>query len=180
MSNAQRRRTAQKTVRKKDVTGPIERESDRLLRIAAELGEERASRPLVGDWSVRDVIAHCVYWQLMLARMMGAPLPHPSWVPIAADEVELGRDELNRLTVEHYGRYSFDSLVADFVFTADLVRRTVIKMQEENLLVEAGAPWAEGTAVWEAIGGESHAHWKEHSDEIEAALAKQSAGVGSS
>ena len=175
MSNAQRRRGAQKRVRKKDVTGPIERESARLLRIVAELGEERASRPLVAGWSVRDVIAHCVYWQGMLARMMGAPLPHPNWLPLAADEAELGRDELNRRTVEHYATFSVDSVVADFVFTAGLVRRIVNEMQEENLMVEAGAPWAERTPVWEAIGGETHAHWKEHADEIEAALATQGA-----
>ncbi len=179
MSNAQRRRGAQKRVRKKDVTAPIERERARLLRIAAELGEERASRPLVGGWSVRDVIAHCVYWQGMLARMMGAPVPRPSWLPIDANEDELGRDELNRRTVEHYATFSLDSVVADFVFTADLVRRIVNEMQEENLMVDAGAPWVERTPVWEAIGGETHAHWKEHADEIEAALATGAAGRGS-
>lgn len=176
MSNAQRRRVARKRVRKRDVLGPLDRERARLLRIADDLGEERASQPIVGGWSVRDVLAHCVYWQGMLARMMGAPLALPSWLPRATSEYDLGRDELNRRTVEHYGGFAFDAVVADFGFTADLVRGIVSQMKEENLLMQAGPPWIGSTPVWEAIGSETYAHWNQHADEIEAALAKQGGG----
>ncbi len=163
--------TGRARARKADVIGPIERERDRLLRIAADLGEERSAVPLAGGWSVRDVIAHCVYWQGMLARMMGAPLPPPSWIPRWQSENEIGGEELNRLTVEHYRRVPLSTVLADFTFTSDVVRRIVDKMKEENLELEAGAPWEPGMRVWEAIASESHAHCKEHADEIEAAVA---------
>ena len=157
-------------IRKADVSGPIDRESARMLRIARELGEERASKPLEGGWSVRDVVAHCVYWQGMLARMMGAPLPPPSWIPRWQSEEQVGTDELNRLTVEHYRTFPYETLLADFRFTTDLVRRIVEEMKEENLIVEAGQPWGAGTKVHEAIAGETHDHWKEHLDAIEVAV----------
>lgn len=157
-------------VRKPDVIGALDRERERLLRIVGELGEERASRALLDDWSVRDVVAHCVYWQGMLARMMGARLPPPSWIPRWQSEEAVGTDELNRLTVEHYRRSPYETVLADFRFTADLVRGIVADMKEENLVLPAGSPWGEGTLVHEAIAGEAHGHWKEHADAIEAAL----------
>ena len=160
-----------KKVKTADVIGPIERESARLLKIARELGEERASKPVMDGWSVRDVVAHCVYWQGMLARLMGVrALPPPSWIPRWQSEQEIGTDELNRLTVEHYRRYPFDSLLEDFRFTADLVRRVVDEMKEENLMLPAGAPWGSDSLVWQAIASETHEHWKEHADAIELAV----------
>lgn len=100
MSKAQRRRDERKRVTKQDVIKPLEREGTRLIRLARDLDEEGVARPLVGGWSVRDVIAHCVYWQGMLSRMMGAPLPTPNWLPKFTAEADLGEDEVNRRTVE--------------------------------------------------------------------------------
>lgn len=160
-----------KSVKKADVVGPIEREGARLLRIARDLGEERASRPVMDGWSVRDVIAHCVYWQGMLARMMGVrALPPPSWIPRWQSEQQLGTDELNRLTVEHYRAVAFGSVLEDFRFTADLVKGVIDAMKEENLTLPAGDPWGPDALVWQAIASETHDHWKEHADMIELAI----------
>ncbi|MBU6423358.1 MAG: maleylpyruvate isomerase N-terminal domain-containing protein [Chloroflexi bacterium] len=163
--------TKAKRVTKDAVVAPIEREKGRLLRLAQDLGEERAARPVVGEWAVRDVVAHCVYWQGMLARMMGAPLPPPSWIPRWQSEHEIGGETINRLTVEHYRRIPYPTLLADFAFTADVVCQIVREMKEENLLVEAGAPWDPGTPVWQAIASESSEHCREHTDELEKATA---------
>ena len=158
-------------VARANVAAAIDRESARLLGIMRELGEERASAPLLGEWSVRDVVAHCIYWQGMLARMMGAQLMPPTWIPRWQSEHEVGGDELNRLTVEHYRRGPLDRVFDDFAFTAKVVRDVVSGMKEENLLLPAGDPWPEGTPVWKAIEGETHGHWKEHIAELEKALA---------
>jgi hypothetical protein len=160
-----------KRVRKADVIEALDREGARLIGLAKDLGEERASRPAVDSWSVRDVIAHCVYWQGMLARLMGVrDLPPPSWIPRWQSEQELGEDELNRLTVEHFRRYPFEDLLREFSFTADLVRRVVSEMKEENLMLPAGDPWGPDSLVWQAIASETHAHWKEHADAVEGAV----------
>lgn len=150
--------------------GKLERERARLIGIVERLGEDGASRPVLGEWSARDVIAHCVYWQGMLSRMMGSTLRAPQWIPRWQSESELGTDELNRLTVEHYRRTPFDTLLSDFRFTADTVERIVTEMKEESLDLPAGQPWDEGAKVHEAISGETHGHWKEHADELEASL----------
>jgi uncharacterized protein DUF1706 len=170
------RSTARARVTKDEVIAPVEREKERLLRIAHDLGE-RARTPVVDEWSALDVIAHLVYWQGMLARMMGAPLPPPSWVPRWQSEHEVGADELNKLTVEHYRRMPDATVLADFAFTADVVCKVVREMKEENLLLEAGAPWQPGTLVWQAISGESSGHAKEHADALEAALASGAASA---
>jgi hypothetical protein len=162
--------TAKERVRKADVTAALDRESARLVRIVTGAAEEGAAQPVVGGWSARDVLAHCVYWQGMLARMMGAALPPPAWIPRWQSEDQVGTDELNRLTVEHYRPIAFGRLMADFEFTKDLVKRIVADMKEENLSTLAGAPWDAGTLVWQAIAGETHGHWKEHADELEKAL----------
>lgn len=165
--------SAAKRVRKKDVAGAIDKEKKRLLSIVRKLRPEEAARPLIDGWSAQDVVAHCVYWQGMLARMMGAPLPPPSWIPRTTTERELGTDELNRLTVERYRSFELDKVLDDFSFTADLVKRIVSEMKEANLTLPAGEPWGEGTQVHQAIAGESHGHWKEHSDELEKALGRR-------
>ena len=107
----------------------------------------------------------------------GPPLPPPNWISRTQNEAALGTDELNRRTVEHYRHASFEAVLGDFEFTADLVRRIVAEMKEENLMLPAGEPWAEGTLVWEAILGESHGHWLQHADELEAALGRGPARV---
>ena len=157
-------------IRKEDVTSALDREGARIIGLVRGLGEERASARAVGDWSPRDVLAHCIYWQGMLARMMGARLLPPSWIPRWQSEHELGGDELNRLTVEHYRRGPIDRVFEDFAFTANVVRDVVSGMKEENLLLPAGDPWDKGTPVWKAIEGETHGHWKEHATELERAL----------
>jgi hypothetical protein len=165
-----------KRVTKADVVEALDREGARLLGIARGLGEERASGPIVGGWSARDVVAHCIYWQGMLARLMGVRhLPPPNWIPRWQSEQELGEDELNRLTVEHFKRYPFEDLLREFSFTADLVRRVVNEMKEENLVLPAGDPWGPDAQVWQAIASETHAHWKEHSDAIQARIAAAAA-----
>jgi uncharacterized protein DUF1706 len=157
-------------IRKADVTAALDREGARIMTLVRGLDEERVAAPTVGDWSPRDVLAHCVYWQGMLARMMGASLPPPSWIPRWQSEHEVGGDELNRLTVEHYRRVPLDRVFDDFTFTARVVRDVVSNMKEENLLLPAGDPWPAGTPVWKAIAGETHGHWKEHAEELERAL----------
>ena len=158
-------------IRKEDVAAALDREGARLLALVRGLGEERASARTVGDWSPRDVLAHCVYWQGMLARMMGAPVPPPAWIPRWQSENDVGGDELNRLTVEHYRRVALEGVLEDFTFTARVVRDVVSGMKEENLLLPAGEPWEPGTPVWKAIEGETHGHWKEHAEQLERALA---------
>lgn len=157
-------------IRKADVTAALDREGGRLLSLVRGLGEERASARAVGDWSARDMLAHCIYWQGMLARMMGAPLPPPTWIPRWQSENDVGTDELNRLTVEHYRGAPLDRVFDDFAFTTRVVRDVVSGMKEENLLLPAGEPWEAGTPVWKAIEGETHGHWREHAVELERAL----------
>jgi hypothetical protein len=161
-----------KAVTTREVLDALEKQSARLLSIVADLGEERASRVVVGEWSARDVLAHCVYWTGMLARMMGVrSYPPPAWIPRWQAEDQLGTDELNRLTVEHYRRTPLRTVLDDFRFTKQLVVDVVDFMKPENLLLPAGAPWGEGTKVWEAIASETHDHWRQHADELEKVLA---------
>jgi hypothetical protein len=157
-------------IRKDDVTAALDREGARLIGLVRGLPPERVAARAVGDWSPRDVLAHCVYWQGMLARMMGAPLPAPTWIPRWQSEDQVGQDELNRLTVEHYRSVPLERLFEDFDFTARVVRDVVSNMKEENLLLPAGDPWEAGTPVWKAIEGETHGHWREHAVRLQRAL----------
>ncbi|MBI2773184.1 MAG: ClbS/DfsB family four-helix bundle protein [Chloroflexi bacterium] len=160
-----------KAITTRGVLDALETQGARLLKVVEGLGEERASKPIVGEWSARDVLAHCIYWTGMLARMMGVRgYPPPAWIPRWQAEAQLGTDELNRLTVEHYRKGPFQTVVDDFRFTKGLVRDVVDFMKEENLLLPAGAPWGEGTKVWEAIASETHDHWRQHAEELEKAL----------
>jgi uncharacterized protein DUF1706 len=152
--------------RKADIERAIREQADRLAALATG---PRASEVVAGTWTARDILAHAVYWQAMLARMMGSPLHAPGWIPRGTDEHELGTDELNRLAVEHYRDIADETLLRDFTFTAELVTRIVRDMKEENLALEAGTPWPAGTTVAKAIEGETYGHWREHADEIEAA-----------
>ncbi len=164
-----------RTPPKSAVLAALDREQERLLRILERLGQDRAGETIVGEWSAGDVVAHCVYWTGMLARMMGAPLPPPSWIPRWQSEHEVGTDELNRLTAQHYRRTPYATLLADFRFTAKTVRDIVANMHAANLGLPAGQPWDAGTTVAGAIEGETYGHWKEHADELAAALRARSA-----
>src|SRR5712691_1210458 len=84
-----------KSATQKEVIANSRADIARLLAAVAALGLERFARPVVGEWSAKDVLAHIAAWDRALARGMQELLA--GLRPEFASYVE---DEFNARTIE--------------------------------------------------------------------------------
>ncbi len=97
-----------KSATKKEVIANYRADIARLLAAVAALGLERFDRPVVGEWSAKDVLAHIAAWDRALARGMQELLAGRR--PEFASYVE---DEFNARTIEVSRHRSFADVLAD-------------------------------------------------------------------
>lgn len=145
----------------------LTRERDAFFEALASVAEESMTTPgLVGDWSGRDLIAHVGYWTGHAGELI--------------HELEQGRiddigagqpptDEVNE-TVARIARTTDLSTVRrrEAASFGALVER--IRAMEPALLV---LDLPDGASVAQGIREDGAAHYREHADEVRAALSER-------
>ena len=145
----------------------LTRERDALFEVLASVSEESMTTPgLVGDWSGRDLIAHVGYWtghagelihELEQGRIddIGAGQPPTDEVNETVARIARTTD---LSTVRRREAASFDALV-------ERIRAM------EPALLELMLP--DGASVAQGIREDGSAHYREHADELRAALSER-------
>ena len=145
----------------------LTRERDALFEVLASVSEESMTTPgLVGDWSGRDLIAHVGYWtghagelihELEQGRIddIGAGQPPTDEVNETVARIARTTD---LSTVRRREAASFDALV-------ERIRAM------EPALLELILP--DGASVAQGIREDGAAHYREHADELRAALSER-------
>ena len=145
----------------------------------AKVGEGRMEEPgVVGEWSVKDLIAHVGFWERWVGGKISASLEGeestilgPFAGEIPAEAKDWDTDQLNAWAYER-NRYR---PVAEVVMEEQQIYRrlytTLRGMRDEDLFTPGRFPWARERAV-EAVAGNTYDHWPEHIQSIEAWLAQ--------
>ena len=133
------------------------------VQIAAQwvgLSEDEMLRPgMHGGWSVKDLIAHLVFWERRMVEhtpglMDGQRLP----------SYEL--DELNAQVYADNRDRSLDDLRADFLALLPQIEAMVKGLPDGALDRKLDA--LDGAALWEFIAGDTFGHYEEHLDALQA------------
>jgi hypothetical protein len=163
------------------MTGPIEpyNKANLLERIQlehakfdallAQLDEIQMTQPgVVGNWSVKDILAHITAWERCMLHWLGETwqglIPHPP----------TSQHNLQRWNLAFYQENQprpLAEVLAEFHQSYQQVLKSIVDTPEEELFKEIHGAWPEGP-VWQAVADNTWGHYKEHAASIRAWMKK--------
>jgi uncharacterized protein (TIGR03083 family) len=156
---------------KAELLGQIRREHERLEGLVGQLGEDQLTAPgVVGDWSVKDILAHITAWDRLLpgwlgAARIGAHPKLPSEGYTWADE-----DKLNESIYQQHKDEPPDKVLADFRESYALVQHEVEALSDEQLTDPQRYAWMRGKPLSSLVATDTSEHYAEFATAIEAWL----------
>lgn len=155
-------------------------EWDRLL---ADTPRDWMTQPdVVGDWSVKDIVAHVAFWERVSAGRVGSLVSgHP---PSDADLYGADiTDEIKALDIDPFNRWQYerdrdrplDEVLMDEQQSFRRLYTYLRAAREDDLLTAGRFDWASESAPWRNVEGNTYDHWAEHSASIRAWLDRRRA-----
>ena len=121
----------------------------------------------VGDWSVKDLLAHLIFWEQAPVRALRAEASgEPGQLP-PDDE---GVDRLNARAVAERRERPPAEVLTEFERSYHELLEVVEPLSDEDLNDPGRYAWTGGKPLWRIIAGESYLHYREHDEELRAWL----------
>jgi hypothetical protein len=141
--------------------------------IAGLRPEQMVIGGVVGDWSVKDILAHIVAWEQRMVMWAGRYLAGES--PLLPD----GPEDVDRLNAEIYEQHK-DRPLEQIVDRFRLSYPQALQVAEETSVDDLFDPERfaarGGQPLWIMVAANTVWHYQEHREEIEAWLAGGRAG----
>lgn len=120
-----------------------------------------------GEWSTKDEVVHLTFWEkrplaLLHAALDGSEPPHG---PFVGDDAII--DQMNAVCFTANRDRTIDDVLADLEATHTALVHAVDALPDEMLFAAGHYPWTKGIALWEAIAGNTYAHYPEHVRDIQ-------------
>jgi hypothetical protein len=140
----------------------IEEERNALEQLLAELSPEQMVQPgIVGEWSVKDVLAHLLEWQQMVLRWHSAGLKGK--VPVTPSE-EFNWTQLPQLNQQIYEKYHdrpLNEVQKEFNASFKKTLKTIQGLSDEELFTRGRYAWTRNNSLgaYFISNTSSHYHW---------------------
>jgi hypothetical protein len=144
----------------------IETDWARLQASLDGLSEEQLHTPgVVGEWTIKDVLAHIAAWQTRLISAM-----FKAERGLAPDMTEPGMtvDKLNAQWYREMKDRSFDQVWEDLDASYHQILARLENWPEKDLFEPKRFKWMKGEPFERYIAGDSYEHYVEHAGHIEA------------
>lgn len=129
----------------------------------APLSEQRMIAPgAMGEWSVKDVLAHLTVWHWRLLDLL-EPV-QPKRVPEIPDR-GLDDEEVEQFNEQIYQKHREDALeevLEAFRRSYREVEQAVQRLSQEDLLAGGRLAWLDQTTLLAIIAGDTYDHYQEH------------------
>ena len=139
--------------------------------LLARVPAERRTQPgATGEWSLKDVLAHLAFYERYVADELQAaargaiPAPHP-----AIDELDT--DAANAWIYQQSQDRPLAEVRADEQQAYEAVLAAVEALPDEALFTPHRFAWVDEDYLWQAIPGNVHEHYEEHTLPLQAWLA---------
>jgi hypothetical protein len=177
------RRKAMSTDERPTYTGPTTRAGLQALiwgmradleALVAEAGPGRLAQPgAMGDWSLRDCIAHLTAWRwwsvTRLEAVPGGATPTPPWTGDHDEGTSAGADAINEQFQAAARGQSDAAVLRDSRATLDRMEAALLAVPEGILFAPGHFPWLHGYPIAAIITGSAE-HLAEHRGPALAAL----------
>jgi uncharacterized damage-inducible protein DinB len=141
-------------------------EKRRLYDVLAQLMPEQRSQPeTIGSWSVKDVVAHMIFWNRLPIRELECAL---SGSDVKQVRDPRGDDEINAETVAHYQESGFDVVMSEFERTHRDLLAAVETLPNHAFEPDGNVERLLGDTVENTLNSITYDHWALHRAQIEA------------
>lgn len=149
---------------KDELIKQIETEWDNLQAALDGLTEEQMHQPgVVGEWSIKDILAHITAWQTRLIATLFKV--EKGFTP---DTTEGGEtvDQLNEKFYQEMKDRSFDQVWDDLDASYHQILGRLKGWKEKDLCDAKRFKWMNGQPFVEYVAGDSYEHYAEHAAQI--------------
>jgi len=157
---------------KKELLAALEGSHNRVLEAIEDLTPQQMLEPgVVGDWSIKDILAHLARWEAELVKLLWQA--HQGIKPSSVHTDQISVDEVNaRWQLEDRDR-PLERILNDFNGVRQQTIRRLDYFTDQDLNTIERYRWLEGRALWEWIATDSFDHDLEHLVQINAWLDKK-------
>jgi hypothetical protein len=150
---------------KKELVEALNQERESFLDLLEGLPDEAYEEPgVVGDWSLKDIIAHISMWEGELIRLLWQI--NSGQTPTTAHFRPLPVDEVNSQWYELMKDRQLNLILDDFHAVRNQTIRRLEGFSDRDLADPRRYPWLKGRALWEWIADDSFEHEAEHGEQI--------------
>ncbi len=146
---------------KEEILTQSRAQHDALENLICSLCREEIIQPgAVGDWSVKDVLAHLTTWEQMAlgwyragqrGEMPSLPAPGYQWNETAA---------LNRKIYEKHQHRSLDAVLADFRSSYTEIMALILSLSEEDLFTPGHCQWTHQNDLATYLIAATYTHYR--------------------
>lgn len=145
----------------------IETDWARLQAALDGLSEEQLHTPgVVGDWSIKDVLAHITAWQTRLITAMFKV--EKGFKPDTLGGGAAAVDQLNEKFYREMKDRPFEQVWDDLDASYQQLLRRLENWSDKDLFDAKRFKWMQGEPFERYIAGDSYEHYAEHAAQIEA------------
>jgi hypothetical protein len=143
--------------------------------LLAGLPPECLSEPdAIGQWSIKDLLAHVSVFEMWTADQLAAVLRgetntyQPSYVPAGAQQWSL--EQQNAAIYVAYRDRSLAEVLAQIQEVRQRLAHLLLALPEEALMQAERYGWTGGQPLWEAVASRTYRHQQVHRPDLEAWL----------
>ncbi len=121
---------------------------------------------VIGEWSIKDLIAHLCAWEAELVKLLWqiTQAQKPSTAHFTQNSV----DETNASWQQLFKDRLLEKVLADFEAVRKQTTRRIEAFSDEDLNDPQRYSWQKQTPLWEWIANDSYLHETEHAEQIRA------------
>lgn len=147
-----------------------------MIEMLEDLPDETMLEPgVVGDWSIKDTLAHLTYWEGQIVTLLFQAqqgVTKPGTAHFGKETV----DEVNQRWAEMTKQRSLDQVWQDWISVRKQTIRRVSELSEQDLSNPQRYRWQRNMPLWEWVFNDSIGHEEEHGDAIREWLEKRDTG----
>jgi hypothetical protein len=150
---------------KQELLAHLEQSHDRIMEAIEDLTQEKMETPgVVGEWSIKDLLAHITRWEAELIKLLWQIRQglKPSGVLVNDESVD---DTNARWYQEDRGR-GLEQVIEDFQGVRPQTIRRLAQFTDAELADPNRYPWAHHDPLISWIAGNSFEHDLEHLEQI--------------
>jgi hypothetical protein len=152
---------------KDEILDALEDSREEFLDTLEGLAEAALLEPgVVGEWSIKDVLAHLVAWETELVKLLWQV--HNGDRPTTIHFGKVDVDARNAALYLEFKDRPWERIWADFTAVRKQTIRRVEPFSDSELTEARHFPYLKEKALWEWIAGDSFDHEREHAAEIKA------------
>ena len=149
-----------------EIIAALENSHERLVEVIEELTPEEMSTPgVVGDWTIKDLLAHLTRWEAELVKLLWQVPQGIQPTTILNQNISL--DEINAHWHDEDQARPLERILKDFHGVREQTIRRLDHFKDDDLNNPQRYSWLGGRPLWMWVAEDSFEHDLEHLEQIQ-------------